>query len=121
MKNTKFRVWDKELKCWTYDFVLDQMGEFHQVNKVSGELAIGYSYDKNRYVFSFSADLNDRDNIEIYEGDIIVDMVNDRREVVFEDGGFWCKYPNGDRYMPIQEKRKVVGNIYENPELLNLR
>ncbi|MDO8885752.1 YopX family protein [Candidatus Oleimmundimicrobium sp.] len=62
--------------------------------------------------------LIDKNGKEIYESDLLKDNQGDIREVIFEDGGFWCKYPNGQKYMPSEEFREVIGNVYENSELL---
>jgi hypothetical protein len=64
--------------------------------------------------------LKDLDGKEIYEGDI-QDYGNGRKIIVeFEDGCFGLRMPNGDfeRTWLRLNKFKVVGNIYENPELL---
>lgn len=76
--------------------------------------------------------LKDKNGIEIYEGDII--MVNDKNrygkvkklkyKVEFIDGSFMCiliddKYPEVyPKSMKNQPNMEVIGNIHENPELL---
>ena len=82
-------------------------------------------------------DLKDKNGMEIYEGDILELRVNlfdkerDLFQVVFKDGGFrdeWNNYIG--QYLPpdirnrqggrvrLNEACEVIGNIYENPELL---
>ena len=60
--------------------------------------------------------LLDKNGKEIYEGDILEFYDGDRKdEVVFEQGFFRYK----DDCTPIfQVECEVIGNIYENPELL---
>lgn len=81
--------------------------------------------------------LKDKNGKEIYEGDILelranpFDRKKDLFQVVFKDGGFrdeWNNYIG--QYLPpdirnkqggrvrLNEACEVVGNIYENPELL---
>lgn len=83
------------------------------------------------------AGLKDKNGKEIYEGDILELRANpfnkkrDLFQVVFKDGGFrdeWNNYIG--QYLPpdirnrqggrvrLNEACEVVGNIYENPELL---
>ena len=71
--------------------------------------------------------LKDKNGVGIYEGDVIVstykDMGTDTGLVVFKGCGFKVEIPNvGDDEL-VDWKRyfdsiEVIGNIYENPELL---
>jgi len=64
--------------------------------------------------------LKDKNNKEIYEGDIVdITILNNvfRGEVIFKDGSFIQKnHLELGRYN--RDSIKVIGNIYENPELL---
>ncbi|MGX8234013.1 YopX family protein [Bacillus subtilis] len=69
--------------------------------------------------------LKDKNGQEIYEGDIVVDGRENSAEVVFDDGCFCVIGYLGDlRTHPLRdslfcgERFEVIGNIYENPELL---
>ena len=75
--------------------------------------------------------LRDKHGREIYEGDILDDsyvnpMTKEKiiklYEVVFKSGSFWAKHkesPYGDSLLYFINKRsKVIGNIWDNPELL---
>lgn len=82
--------------------------------------------------------LKDRNDVEIYEGDIIqsgdhkeLKLIGHRGYVIFEDGAFTLerrkhKVPyNYDKYIPYLdwpseafELCKVIGNRFENPEFL---
>lgn len=119
MREIKFRAWYKKGKRWLHSYEklggCDIYGETIILGSWLNEVSIK---DLNKVVVMQYTGLKDKNGKEIYEGDVITDMQGDKREVVFEDGGFWVKYPDGGRYMPVQERREVVGNIYSNPELL---
>jgi len=96
------------------------------------------SWDKGEGVYSDQWDiveytgLKDRNSVEIYEGDIVTDdsIVDDsgtpfKAEVIFKDGMFRYGHSNCDcgdcEESPLWAEREaihVIGNIYENPELL---
>lgn len=80
--------------------------------------------------------LKDKNGVEIYEGDILSlsfmdDYPNQKSYVIFDDGGYKLKVKNGGN-RPMSDnagwcelKRygdiEVIGNIYENPELLHVK
>lgn len=74
--------------------------------------------------------LKDKNGKEIYEGDIInFDYIKERNyEIVFEDGTYWIR-DKDNQYISLHEvveickrpnnwKVEVIGNIYDNSELL---
>ncbi|MBR8464437.1 hypothetical protein KDD93_07650 [Campylobacter sp. faydin G-24] len=131
MREIKFRVWDKATKRMLplSHIVFDSNGE------VTYALAELYYediefYDDDDFEIMQYTGLKDDDDCEIYEGDIIKfhDLGLDRKGVVdFKDGSFIIT----DDYNEITSlsdlvfvskrdgfKCFVIGNIYENPELL---
>ena len=61
--------------------------------------------------------LKDIEGKEIYEGDIILGY-NNPHVVTFADGAFYLTYKNSSvRLSRTCGALKIIGNIYENPEL----
>ncbi|WP_280149931.1 YopX family protein [Bacillus subtilis] len=116
MREIKFRVWDIVWKkMLTHEDLWD--APFN-------ELFIS-TPDQRPYNIMQYTGLKDRNGREIYEGDIVVDGRENSAEVVFDDGCFCVIGYLGDlRTHPLRdslfcgERFEVIGNIYENPELL---
>ena len=66
--------------------------------------------------------VKDKNGKEIWEGDIVEfnygSLGSFQEQIQFIDGGFWIKRKDGSSFMPSEDVREVIGNIYENPELL---
>lgn len=133
MRVVKFRAWDKEIEkiypVLKIDFVEEWVSMY---SKIAGR---HYNWLNNLVLMQYTG-LEDKNGVEIYEGDIVKfdpqspcgdEFYNPRDgeigEVIFDFGSFVVK--------PIDKKREglrfslselgdwvVVGNIYENPELL---
>ena len=80
------------------------------------------SEDNDTYVMQ-NTGLKDKNGVEIFEGDIIKDKNGELRELIwFADNiKFYFKFVvnkgRGDDYVK-GEECEVIGNIYENPDLL---
>ncbi|MGV3095519.1 MULTISPECIES: YopX family protein [Staphylococcus] len=124
----KFREWDKERHDTEYaegmsygeqkDFDMgftiwfDHMEDLDLVN---GDGSI----DR---VVMMSSGLKDMRGVEIYEKDIVRDIYGDKYLIEWLDGGFVLTefYIGGYDHYNIDDSTEyeVIGNIYENPELL---
>lgn len=87
---------------------------------------IGYSYAVDPATVGQYTGLTDKNGVKIFEGDIVefVD-IGDKYigKVVFrkEDSGFVVRWNIVSVNMWMIEEVKVIGNIYDNPELLKDR
>jgi len=133
MREIKFRVWDKNDKRI---FIDPQMIDFY--NKKIGYMQYqteympdtSYSIPVGFEEFEYSelmewTGLYDKNNEEIYEGDILFESFGERYyKVVFKNGSFRAEFEEDfeehsfDLIDVVAQGCKVVGNIYENSELI---
>ena len=127
MRNIKFRIWDNNLKKFVtavptggFDLAFIRMtlcgNLFWETEYGEGDL------DKERYITQQFTGLKDKNGIEIYEGDILrdkfgiykVDWTNWVGEIIFvndiQDAFNLSEFG--------VENSEIIGNIFENPELL---
>ena len=146
MREIKFRMWHKEQKKMysAEELGEDQMTlmpdgrGFANISGASTKLS---QIDNGRKTIPFQyTGLKDKNGKEIYERDVVRcfyetwDFRTDRREpelldrawingityVEWNDCGGWYPFVDNDDGMPYPdtELSEVIGNIYENPELL---
>lgn len=112
MRKIAFRAWDeKEQKMWNENNILVGGGVFlYGGNTLDPEI---YSYTRHDDFIPLQyTGLLDKNDKEIYEGDIVrTNGVN--VEIVFEKNGWYPTqiWLNG-------QYNEIIGNIYENSELL---
>ena len=109
MREIKFRAWDKEKNEITTTICI-------------GGLHIPYNSNPNNYILMQYTGLKDKNGKEIYEGDIVRNTADKYHYEIKWDNfeSAWSLGENGSpirRYL-LSEYWEVIGNIYENPELL---
>lgn len=121
MNRFKFRVWCKDYNEWEKDPVfLSQDGLPYQLLKQERLLCIR----PENHIVQFFTGFYDKNGREIYEGDIFKSGHYQWDSVEFEDGSFQVNLM-GARIFLLNElfeeeynRPEVIGNIFENPELL---
>lgn len=119
MREIKFRVWNgkKMIQATKWaDILVKGDGRIFcwvDIAENSGLIEL----DKNEYELMQYTGLKDKNGVEIYEGDVLSD-----KTVVSSDLDWNCSCCNGVygwqfEFNSVQDI-EVIGNIYENPELL---
>ena len=123
----KFRAWD------THEDVMNRVDYIDFANGIVGlsnENVKDYEQPIHRVKFMQSTGLKDKNGVEIFEGDVISELSEQGEdwanhilaEVVWHKVGFYGKEKGHEPEYPITEfvKGEVIGNIWENPELLEV-
>ena len=118
MREIKFRAWDKLNK---------EMFNVESINfqeRRVYEDTVSYHKFEDIELMQYTG-LKDKNNKEIYEGDILSKGNNEKHyKVIFENGSFRAEFEGDfeeysfDLIDVAAQGCEIVGNIYENPELM---
>ena len=118
----RYRAWDKEFKEMVQ---VDALVFDEQIIKVTYKNGNVVKEELKNYVLMQSTGMTDKNGKEIFEGDILGTKDGLLNGVVeFNiDLGMWTnsllRYNNFERLCSIANSREIIGNIWENGELLD--
>ena len=116
-REIKFRAWDGN-KVVDFGDLMCKQGHFNAFINTLAERTAANKPNDNKYKLMQYTGLKDKNGVEIYEGDIIRIKNNHgyfiKKSVAWNNGNRWqgFRVGKGDREI------EVIGNVYENPELL---
>ncbi len=131
-REIKFRAWDKKEKKWFLGYEFPALGGFSMFGEVVmlgewSELIYHRIKDLDNIALMQFTGFKDSKGKEIYEDDIVEEYyprkAGERKgtryywPIVWINGS-WCDADDGECVFDLLERLRVVGNIYENPELL---
>lgn len=111
MRELKFRYWNPYANKLVYNPTVFKEG-----------WTLEQYFSDRGWAWEQYTGLKDKNGKEIYEGDII-DFFGERYPVIYRAGGFWAEYSKTqkDHLFLYAIDSEIVGNIHENPELLDVK
>lgn len=113
----KFRAWDKVKK----EIVFDDYG----TRTNFGSILWRTGFPNVEYIYMQCTGLKDSEGTLIYEGDVVewddyIDGFEPYADlVIWDEGSYRLRESNNVLCLDTTIPERVLGNIYENPELLN--
>ena len=130
MREIKFKAWDEDDEEWVDELLFNIEGDgiiYSQkpINIEGDGIIHSQKPSHNNLIVMQFTGLKDKNGKEIFEGDIVKFSIEvDGEEllimckIIFEKGCFLANWREGMSYYLNREDIEVIGNIYENPELL---
>ena len=126
MRKIKFRAWNGSRGKMIYDHIFINLHgrlfidcDPHGVD-MSNKTSIYPPVNENHYTLLQYTGLKDKNGKEIFDGDIV--DINGCKNRVVEWDEDWCGFYLSRELNPVgyflSEEYEIIGNIYENPELL---
>lgn len=114
-----------KFRAWYTPFKGKKFGQ-EMIHGRAGSLISHSEMSPDNYVLMQSTGLKDKNGVEIFEGDIVICLGPDLEEtfstVAFAEGAFCVNHKHlGVEFeflCFVDSAMEVIGNIYENPELL---
>ena len=128
MREIKFRAWDKDKNIIRVVNELDFLTESIVTKPIDGTSEMWELYDhvcfKGSYELMQYTGLKDKNGVEIYEGDIVKCKIYDKKYIGLVEFSstlavwFMSGMQRSDTELWGCNDKEVIGNIYENKEIL---
>lgn len=118
MREIKFRAWDKEIQHMIQGSPISMATIMK--NYIGNAISFNGVRLSDRYEIMQFTGLLDKSGMEIYEGDIVKTSLGTVAVVEWENNGRFLGF-TPDRlilYIGREPAVEIIGNIYENPELM---
>lgn len=123
-RETKFRAWHKDLKkMFKIGQITLEKGTWNFEPNDRDFIGMSIPFQPSFVLMQYTG-LHDKNGKEIYEGDIVKIKYRDEDigKVIYEHNGFSIDVTNMNknygRVSFVNNFMEVIGNIYDNPELL---
>lgn len=128
----RYRAWDKEENRWINiaSLVFDEEGELWYLSPVMDDFNPVYYENElgKTWEIMQSTGLKDKNGVEIFEGDVIFyayfETNANNRLVKFVNGQFIAELIRNGYHkslINVIDDAEIIGNIYEHPELLEVK
>lgn len=117
---TRYRVWNKNLKTYNENVLLNQKGEM-----LSGKCEEHYTLSTNVFTLQFGTGITDLFNREVFDGDLVYSGLDGFIGLVVKDGDVINEWSFGcfgtiSSALDIATPIVIVGNINQHPLMTKL-
>ena len=120
-RTIKFRIWDKKRKEWVHDtaHAVNLLGEIIIMGEIlrrPDDTSVTLAELNDLEVMQFTG-LLDKNEVPIFEGDVVVDRFGNKSKVIWNGASFMLKEDTPvflNQFFEIE----VIGNVLEAPNLL---
>jgi hypothetical protein len=126
MRKIKFRVWDTRDKKMSVSFTLEEFANDQDGEMGNGDFSLKNYCPESENILMQYTGIKDKNGKEIYDGDIVrsiqdwdhsIEQVSAVKQITPVEWMWGC-YGNINIALKYHKNTEVIGNIYENPELL---
>ncbi|GED82688.1 YopX family protein [Latilactobacillus curvatus] len=116
MREIKFRAWHKNRKTFLdFDWAVDKLGRVFSIL----DKCVYDEFTDEVELMQYTG-LKDVNGVEIYEWDIVEGGIEGRRSLIEMSSYEWLKQALEDEFNKTYCNYKIIGNKFQNPELLEV-